>query len=131
VTLETLLTGVALGSAATGLITFGIALGILRGRLDRGARVLDSISVTLAQTLENASANARILTEVARQLSDLVSVHTPERANGSGFGTEWLRQPVADFIRRQEAMLKLIEEMRTEHGVAHQLIIDRLLPAVK
>ena len=111
--------GTAIGAAASMLITLGVWVGLARAHLRAVKVALDALGVSQSGT-------AKVLAEVVRVLQSLDTKHTPEKADGAGFGTEWMREPIAEIGRKQEAFAEFSREHRSENGRDHDAIMRTL-----
>lgn len=101
------------------LITLGVWVGLARAHLR-------AVNTSLATLGDSQTAMAKILAEVVRVLESLDHTHTPERADGAGFGTEWLRAPMAEVTRTNDILLTFAREHRQENARDHASIMQAL-----
>ena len=118
--------GIAIGSAASMLVTFGMGIGLFRAKVGKLTLSQDHLAEVLAAVAEQQRETANVLKEMVGILVHLNEIHTPERADGSGFGTGWLHNPINDLIQGQASVRDHAKEARAEHSKAHDEIVGLL-----
>lgn len=121
------LTGFALGSAASMLVTFGMGLQLFKSKVKDFTKALETV---LAREQESAKSTTKalgaiseVLREATRVLKSLDDKHSPERADGAGFGTVWLRKPLAGIETALTLLLRDMEAGRAEQVKAHEQLM--------
>ncbi len=114
--------------ATAGSIIFsaGVGFTLLRGQFGKVISSMRDLSERMSEQITVTAEVTRAQSEVVRLLVDLKLVHTPERADGAGFGTVQLREQIAEILHRLELLEVKLEAHHEKQVADHDKIISHI-----